>query len=97
MPRTFSLHKRLGQRHPFAPLAWRQRASIVVRTMLRFGCFTALLILARVVHGAEPRIRRDVAYTEPSRDRQNLDIYAPRRQASPDFVLDSWRRLDARR
>ncbi len=46
--------------------------------MLRFGCFTALLILARVVHGAEPRIERDVAYTEPSRDRQNLDIYAPR-------------------
>jgi acetyl esterase/lipase len=48
-----------------------------MRTMLRFGCFAALLILAQSVHGAEPRIHHDVAYTEPARDRQNLDIYAP--------------------
>jgi acetyl esterase/lipase len=37
----------------------------------------AVLILSSAVHAAEPKVRRDVGYAEPAKQRQTLDVYAP--------------------
>jgi acetyl esterase/lipase len=45
--------------------------------MLRIICATALLSLVSPVRAVDPQVHRDLAYTEPKNEKQNLDVYAP--------------------
>lgn len=47
-----------------------------LRIALWFVCFVALLFSSRLPAG-EPKVQRDIPYTEPKNERQTLDVFAP--------------------
>jgi len=44
---------------------------------MRFIMSLACLLPATALFAAEPKVHRDLAYTEPKNERQTLDVYAP--------------------
>ena len=61
---------------------------------------SAVLVLTPALLGAEPKIQRDVAYTEPKSERRMLDVYAPAEGQDHPVVVwihgGGWRQGDKR-